>query len=423
MGIPSECKLRHHRPIHRLGCCLLVVLTFSLSDSAFSAGPGNGDTIDLLRDEIEVLEQRLNQAEAGKQGIIRQLQDNDRKIELHRRVVRELEQQTNKSRRRLRHLKIRIDELENQIADLSENLAVEEADLSDLRREAGERISQMYRRSSVDRLSLLLTSSSLNDLSQRQQYIKAVERFDRHRLDKLRRQRDRVWDDRQELVDVRQLLTLEQARRLSELERTRRLINSRRSEEKKLTDEKVRKQQLLEKIAGDSELLNALLEERRRSLQRIEWEIDRLEGRRPKARSVWQPDISFKQLAGKLPWPLDQKKVALPFGQNRHPELRTTTINPGIDLKASPDDPVYSVARGQVTKISWLRGFGNTVIISHGDGYYTVYARLGRIFVSENDVINQGQPIGMVGDSGAEGNFHFEVWSKRNKQDPLRWLE
>ena len=377
----------------------------------------------MLREEIAILEQRIDKAEEGKQGIIRQLQDNDRKIELHRRIVRELEQQIRDSQKRLKHLKSRIDELEGQIGGLSQDLVSEEQGLTELRRRVGKRISYMYKHLTGDKLALLLGSANLNEFSQRQQYIRAIERFDRQRIAALRKKRNKVRDDRQQLVDVRQLLTLEQARRLSELERARRLIESRRSEEKELTEEKSRKQELLEKIAGDSELLTALLEERRSSLQQIEWEIDRLEGRRPTTRVIWQPDVPFKELIGKLPWPLENKNIALPFGQNRHPELGTTTINPGIDMEALPEDPVYSVARGQVTKISWLRGFGNTVILSHGDGYYTVYARLGRIYVSEGDVINPGQPLGLVGDSGAEDNFHFEVWAKRNKQDPTKWLE
>jgi len=409
--------------IRQISHYFLFILFLLTAIDVYSIAPPAEDKIEMLREEIEILEQRLDQAEVGKQGIIRQLQDNDRKIELHRRLIRELEQQTSKSKQRLRRLKSRISELEVQIMELSKNLTIEEAGLSELRRLVGEHISYMYKRLSGDRLSLLLGSSDLNDFSQRQHYIKAVERYDRHRLDRLRQKRNQVRDDRQKLVDVRQLLTLEQARRLSELERTRQLIHSRRTEEKELTEEKSRKQKLLDKIAGDSELLIVLLDERRHSLQQIEWEIDRLEGRRPTARQVWQPDVPFKQLAGRLPWPLDHKRIALPFGQIRHPELGTTTVNPGIDLEASPEDPVYSVARGQATKITWLRGFGNTVIISHGDGYYTVYARLGRIFVSEGEVLNPGQPIGVVGDSGTEGSFHFEVWSKRNKQDPMKWLE
>jgi len=397
-------------------CCLII-------SSIVQAAPKAKDATKMIREEIEIIERRIGQTEAGKQGIIRQLQDIDRKIDLRRRLVRELERQSENSSQRLRHVKKRIGQLESQITKFSLNLIIEEAELAELRIRVGERITEMYKHSAHDRMALLLGAADLNDLSQRQHYLKAVARFDRLKLDRLSEKRDQVRDGRQKLVDVRQLLTLEQARRLSELERAHRLINTKRSEEKELRGEKQQRQKLFERIAGDQDLLHALLEERKRSLEQIEWEIHRIEGRRPSTRVVWQPDVPFKNLIGKLPWPLERKRVVQKFGRIRHPKLGTTTINPGVDLEASPGDPVYSVARGHVTKITWLRGFGNTVILSHGDGYYTVYARLSRIFVSEGEVTKPGQPIGEIGESGAGSNFHFEVWSKRNKQDPLKWLQ
>lgn len=413
MFLSKHCHLKY---------LLISALPTLLILATFSVAAQSDEKIDMFREEIKVLEQRIDQAEAGKQGIVRQLQNIDRKIELHRRLIAELEVQAAISSQRLHHLRKRIRSLEGDIETLSSDLAVEEADLTELRRQVGERIADMYKHLEGNRLALLIGAADLNDLSQRQHYLKAVARFDRIRLDKLRKKRNQVWDSRQKLVDVRGLLTLEQARRLSELERARRLINSKRSEQNELKDEKGRKQVLLDKIAGDSDLLNVLLDERRRSLQQIEWEIQRLEGHRPTSRFIWQPDVPFKELCGTLPWPLERTNIVQNYGRIRHPELGTTTINPGIDLKASLGDPVYSIARGQVTRIAWLRGFGNTVILSHGDGYYTVYARLGRILVAEGDVLKPGQPIGEVGDSGVEGNFHFEVWSKRNKQDPVKWL-
>ena len=387
------------------------------------AAPKAKDKTKMIREEIEIIEQRIGMTEAGKQGIIRQLQNIDLKIDLRHKLVRELESQSKNSSQRLRHVKKRVNQLESQIEEFSLNLIVEEAELAELRIHVGERITEMYKHSAHDRMALLLGAADLNDLSQRQHYLTAVARFDRLRLDKLSEKRDLVRNDRQKLVNVRQSLTLEQARRLSELERAHRLINTKRSEQKELRGEKQQRQKLLEKIAGNHDLLLALLDERKHSLEQIEWEIHRLEGRRPSSRVVWQPDVPFKNLIGKLPWPLEKKRVVQKFGRIRHPKLGTTTINPGVDLEALPGDPVYSVARGQVTKIAWLRGFGNTVILSHGDGYYTVYARLNRIFVSEGDLTQPGQAIGEIGESGAGSSFHFEVWSKRNKQDPLKWLE
>ena len=402
--------------IHTIGisliiCCLLTAVSHSDEKS------------DLLRQEIEVLQQRIDQTEAGKQGIIRQLQNLDLKVDLHRRLIRQLEVESGNSQKRLKHLNRRTGELEAAIDDLSDKLLIEETSLTKLRRQAGDRISYMYKHLFREKWTLLLGSENINDLSQRQKYLKAVARFDKIRLDKIRQKRNIVRDNRQRLVNVSHQLTLEKARRLSELEKARQLINSKRLEEKELTREKDRRQTLLDKIAGDTELLQALLEERQRSLQQIEWEIQRLEGHRPVARKVWQPDVPFDRLYGKLPWPLDNRRITQPYGRIRHPKLGTTTINPGVDLYASTGDAVYGVARGEVTRISWLRGFGNTVILSHGGGYYTVYARLGSIFVSEGEVVEPGRPIGEVGDSGGDPSFHFEVWSKRNQQDPVKWLE
>ncbi|MCF7811216.1 peptidoglycan DD-metalloendopeptidase family protein [bacterium] len=396
-------------------------ILFNISDCF--AVEGSDDKIAMLRDEISVIEGRILQSEEGKQGVLRQLQDVDRKMDLHNQIVRELKQRESDSAKRAKHLKNRIAELEGRINVLSENLAIEEAGLLKMRTDAGERLSYLYKHRSGDRLALLIASADLNDFSRRQRYLQAVARFDRLRLDNIKEKRDKVISDRRKLNEVYRTLTIEQARRLSELERVRGLINDRRAEELELATEKTRKQQILTKISNDTDLLKAILDERKQSLDQIEWEIKRLEGSRPASRKVWQPDVPFSNLYGKLPWPLERKKVIQAFGRNRHPELGTTTINPGIDLQALSGEPVYAVARGQVTRITWLRGFGNTVILSHNDGYYTVYARLGNIFVSESDIVSAGNPIGEVGDIGAESSFHFEVWSQRNKQNPIKWLQ
>ncbi|NQU04648.1 MAG: peptidoglycan DD-metalloendopeptidase family protein [Calditrichaeota bacterium] len=399
-----------------------TIIIFSIASVCLAVDASN-DKISMLREEIDVLENRILQSEAGKQGVIRQLQDVDRKMDLHSQIVRELQQRERDSAKRARHLRGRISDLQGKIEVLSENLTVEEAGLTRMSSDAGERLSYLYRHRSGDRLALLLASADLNDFSRRQRYLQAVAKFDHLRLDNLRRKRDKVLNDRRKLNEVYRTLTMEQARRLSELEHVRGLINDRRVEERELASEKTRKQHIIKRISSDTELLQAILDERKQSLDQIEWEIRRLEGRRPASRKVWQPDVPFSHLQGKLPWPLETTKILQPFGRHRHPELGTTTINPGIDLHASSGDPVYAVARGQVTKISWLRGFGNTVILSHSDGYYTVYARLGNIYVSESDIVGPGDPIGEVGDIGAENSFHFEVWSKRNKQDPILWLQ
>ncbi len=410
--------------MHLKDCYITAAALFILTLACICrAAPPSGDQVERLRLEIRELEARIEQAETGRRGVIQQLEDIDRQIELRRRLVKELKRKESSGSVRLEKLKRNIRKLQNQIEALSNKLAEDEADLAEMRRQVGERISYMYRRLNGDRLLLLLSATDVNDLSRRQHYLHAVERYDRTRLKQLRDQRDRVITDRLERKELRRKMTIEKARQLSELEQVRTLIASRRAEERELAAERSRKSRLLDRISGDTELLRALIEERRHSLEEIEREIDRLEGRSHPSMPVWQPDLPFNKLAGKLPWPLRKRNVVHPFGRIVHPRLGTTTINPGIDIAASVGDPVYAVARGQITRIAWLRGFGNTVILSHGDGYYTVYARLGNILISEGEVVGPGQPVGEVGDTGMESSFHFEIWAKRKKQDPIKWLE
>lgn len=378
--------------------------------------------INQLREEIHVIEKRINEAEAGKRGVIQQLQDLNHQIDLRRRLIKELETQVGVSSQRVSKLESKIGGLEAQIAELTVSLNVEEAELSELRQQVGARISQLYKRRNTQRVALLLGSKNLNDFFERQQYVQAIERYDRASIERLQEKRDAVRNDRDKRKNVHSSLTIEKARRLSEMERIRGLLNQRRVEEGQLARRREEKNLLLEQISGDTELLRALLSERRRALEEIEREIDRLERRAPEIKLKFKPDTPFDRMAGKLPWPLKKHTISKPFGRIRHPELGTTTINPGIDLAAVPGDPVYAVAYGQVTRIAYLRGFGNTVILSHGEGYYTVYARLGTIFVTESEITGPGQPIGEVGEIEKGGGFHFEIWSNRNKQDPIKWL-
>lgn len=75
--------------------------------------------------------------------------------------------------------------------------------------------------------------------------------------------------------------------------------------------------------------------------------------------------------------------------------------------------------------ITYLRGFGTTLIIDHGDGYYTVYAHLGDVWIRPTEEVEAGRVIGSVGSSGgtAEPVLHFQVWHKRTKENPARWLK
>jgi murein DD-endopeptidase MepM/ murein hydrolase activator NlpD len=98
--------------------------------------------------------------------------------------------------------------------------------------------------------------------------------------------------------------------------------------------------------------------------------------------------------------------------------------NPGIDIKASYGTRVKAAAVGKVIYVSWLRGYGQFIIIDHGKSFYTLYANLSSASVEVDDNVTAGQAIAEVGDSGTlEGpRLHFELRHKKESLNPLDWL-
>jgi murein DD-endopeptidase MepM/ murein hydrolase activator NlpD len=110
------------------------------------------------------------------------------------------------------------------------------------------------------------------------------------------------------------------------------------------------------------------------------------------------------------------------FGTQQNPVLRTVTKNTGIDIALPAGTPVASVADGEVSTIWWLPSFGNLVIVSHSDGFRTVYAHMSEIFVNEGDAVSEGRTIGKSGEALSGPMLHFEIWKDRDNQDPEAWL-
>jgi murein hydrolase activator len=131
---------------------------------------------------------------------------------------------------------------------------------------------------------------------------------------------------------------------------------------------------------------------------------------------------SFAKLKGNMIWPLYKGKIIRKFGENRNKTLNTITLNYGVDIKAYKDKNVLCVGEGVVAALDWLPGYGNVVIVSHKDGYRTVYSHLSEIFVSEGDKVKKSSVLALV-DEGLDGYvLHFEIWKARDKQNPEHWL-
>ena len=124
-----------------------------------------------------------------------------------------------------------------------------------------------------------------------------------------------------------------------------------------------------------------------------------------------------------MAWPAEGR-VITKFGRQWNPKLKTTTENPGVDIKGKPGSEIRTVLGGIVTTITFIRGFGTTIIIDHGNGFYTVYGHVTNIQTNEDSQVRGGDVIAYMGDSGSinGSQLHFEIWGQGKKLDPEKWL-
>ena len=129
---------------------------------------------------------------------------------------------------------------------------------------------------------------------------------------------------------------------------------------------------------------------------------------------------NIKEFKGNLIWPVDGK-IVKDFGPQWNPKLNTTLYNPGIDIAANPTTSVRSVFDGLVTTITFISGYGTTVIIDHDNGYFTVFTHLDNLLVSKNMLVKEGQKIGFISQDSKV--VHFEIWGDNKTLNPEEWLK
>ena len=131
----------------------------------------------------------------------------------------------------------------------------------------------------------------------------------------------------------------------------------------------------------------------------------------------------FADAKGQLPWPVRGKVIA-GFGLQRNDQYGTQTRNNGIDIRTAAGKPVRAVADGKVIFRDWLTGYGNCVLLNHGDSYYTLYAHASEVTVVMGQTVRSGDVIARAGETGSLNGtkLHFEVRKGSNALNPRRWL-
>ena len=133
---------------------------------------------------------------------------------------------------------------------------------------------------------------------------------------------------------------------------------------------------------------------------------------------------SIRRARGKLRFPLEQGKVEAHFGRAIDPRFGTVTVQNGIDVRAPLGAAVRAIWAGRVAHAGWFKGFGNLLIVDHGEGVFSLMAHLDRLEKAVGDDVRAGDEVGTVGDTGSlKGPYlYFELRDGQKPLDPERWL-
>ena len=321
--------------------------------------------------------------------------------------LRDIEQQAALSGQLLFKINKEMNRVKKSLSSQKVQLQMTGALRDDRRELLKKRLQQIYKMGDTPGWLEILTSGDPSSALATYRNMKALVEYDQHLLHEYRKYSDNIESI---LVKYqRDLSAIEGLRsdQQSELERRQKTLQTR----KRLV-ERVRKDR------GEIEKSISQLESDAREIAGI---IENLE-----AQSLAPEDsLGFPGLEGgkgNLIWPT-QGKIMRQFGAIKD-QRGIELSNPGIDIQAKMGANVVAASSGEVIYISWLRGYGQFIIINHGMGYFTLYANLSDILVETGDRIRAGELIALVGDSGSlEGpKLHFEVRYKREQLNPMEWL-
>lgn len=373
---------------------LLGTLLFSSSLEAQNRIGKHQDTLKKIRDEILSVEREIEENKKKETSVLYMLSTLDLDMDLARSVIHNLKKERSKQ--------------ENQIAAIEKNLEVTQNELAVLKEQLSKRLIYSYKYGRMKDIELLFSARSINDGLLWLEYQKRLAENDLRSFLKIQEKETEIARDRD-------LLALE-------LQKKKELLREKVTEERKLKEKKSKRQKVLASVRQNTNLLRQQLTEKENAAKEIQRLIVQME-KSPRRVPMPKPETLFVDLKGRMIWPA-RGEIVTRFGKYKHPELKTITENIGVDIAAKLNSPVLVVARGTVTAITWQRGRGNIVIVSHYGGYYSVYAHIGEILVNLSEEVEMGQEIGSVGESGSLKGpvLHFEIWKGTDKLNPESWF-
>ncbi|MDQ2891151.1 MAG: peptidoglycan DD-metalloendopeptidase family protein [Gemmatimonadota bacterium] len=389
-------------PVARRALILVVLGLLPLAGHAQSTDvrlQNNREELERIRRERESLQERMNKLQSTAHSLTDELQNINRQHDATTRVVSSLDKQ--------------LGFITDQVKGTSASLVRAEDEAVTKRAILNHRLTEIYKRGPLFDFQVLLSADSFGELIARYKYLHEIAVHDRSLARRMDELRTTVRNRRRELVTLQ-----------GDVQENR---QEKAQEDARLQALEQQRQQSLIRVQADSKKTQQRLAQVKRSESKLNNIIATIEAERrrgsSKVSAVARGASSIRTSDyGRLDWPVDGN-ILYNFGRVVRPDNTTLRWN-GIGITAAPGTAVHAVAAGDVVLAGQLGTYGQTVIVEHGGGDYSVYGSLSRMNVGKGAHVSKGQVIGEVGTSDPDlpSHLHFEIRHGGPAVDPATWL-
>lgn len=358
----------------------------------------------LAAEEVEASRKNLEEIE-------RRIQETSKSLEEKKTKEKSLASELGKVESELGTIKGRIAGLAQKVKALDSDIAAQEEQARRTKAEiAGQealvrrRLAALYKGGETGLLRILFSSGSPARMAEDHDYFGRM----------IRRDRELIASYRQKLVESEQA-----AAKLAALQAEQKnLLEQRKGEELTLKQAQRLKEKVLGQVRQDQAALSSSLKALKERAARMSGLLKKLESEKTRAYSGSPTEFSGQK--GRLPWPT-KGPLRVRFGSGIHPELGTQYDSHGIEIGVNGEQPMTAVWKGRVIYASAFKGYGNLLILDHGDKYYTLYAQASRLTKKVGDSVSQGEVVGYSGFDGSP-TVYFEIRHRGRPVDPGVWL-
>jgi septal ring factor EnvC (AmiA/AmiB activator) len=355
--------------------------------------------LERIRAERDELEQKM----AGLQNTAHELADE----------VNLLDKQHDATARMVKSLDQQLVAITDEVKETTANLSSSEREAVTKRAVLQRRLIEIYKRGPLYSAEVLFSAQSVGQLVARYKYLHLLALRDKGLVHRLEDLHNRIESQHVQLVRLQSSVIENRAQKEREAAR--------------LVDLEKLQTRNLARVQADAKRTKARLAELEKSEARLNNFIASLEAERTRARGragavALAPSSIRTTDIGRLDWPVNGAFLYR-FGRTVNPNNTTTRWN-GVGISAPVGTVVKAVSAGTVAYAGQMGTYGNTVILEHGGGDYSVYGSLSKIDVRKGTRVIKGQAIGLVGvsDPALGAHLHFEIRRGGPAVDPAEWL-